>query len=78
MFTAAKLAMLLGTTIVSGSTTELSEIPVVVPQTMGVRPAFVLGSGDALGVQIRVNDVILARRLEEERIRHAAVETDHE
>lgn len=70
MWTACTIAALLSATLVSGGQTGHVASPITV-----ARPSFALGAGDALGVQIRARDEILARRLESNRAEHAAVPT---
>ncbi len=67
MLMAFKMAMLMG--MMAGGGPGIGDGGQPVGEVAEARrPAFSLGAGDALGVQIRVNDEILARRLGFERV----------
>ena len=71
MFTAARIAAMMASLSASGSPAVTEPVAATI---IPAAPAFVLGAGDALGCQIRVNDVLLARRRGGgESARHAAV-----
>lgn len=71
---ASALTLALGTDGAAVAELPVAAVPSVTPaQPAASRPAFTLGAGDALGARIRVNDIILARRLEAERVQFATV-----
>lgn len=67
---ATALSLSLGTD--AGAMSEVSA-SAVNQAASATRPQFSLGAGDALGARIRVNDIVLARRLDAERIQFATV-----
>lgn len=68
---AAAVSLTLGGDVVAP--VEAATAPTPAASAPAARPQFTLGAGDALGVRIRVNDIILARRLDAERTRFANV-----
>lgn len=66
MVMACKLAILMGMMASGGP--EMAGEGLEQAESAGARPVFSLGAGDALGVQIRANDELLARRLGVERV----------
>jgi hypothetical protein len=80
MFSAARVAAIVGTTLVTGGAAlpeaALPAEPPHVIRSEAHAPAFVFGAGDALGIQIRIHDEILARRSGRDGVRHAGAGTD--
>lgn len=70
MITLAWIAAVVGSTVVVDGRHEVPE------PARADAPIFVFGAGDALGVEIRANDAVLAARVRREGAWHAAADND--